>query len=82
MKFYICSCGLLLGERRDAFDQFCKLKGHNLFEVDAELYAVVYSFRERNIKLKETVRKRNRDIARLREKLKKRFIEQHIGATM
>ena len=71
MTFYICSCGLLFGERKETFDQFCKLKGHSLFEVSVELYSVVYAVQERNVKLKETVRKRNRDIARLKEKLKK-----------
>ena len=82
MRFYLCSCGLLFGERKDAFDQFCKLKGHALFEVDAELYAVVYAFKERNILLRETVCKRNRDIARLRKKLKKRSFEPHVVTSM
>lgn len=71
MMFYICSCGILFGERKEIFDQFCKLKGHTLFEVDAGLYAVIYAIFERNVKLKESVHKRNKDIARLKDKLKK-----------
>lgn len=78
MTFYICSCGLLFGERKEAFDRFCKLKGHTLFGITAELYAVVYALQERNYKLKETVRKRNRDVARLKDKLKKTLFELNI----
>jgi len=78
MTFYVCSCGLLFGEKPEAFDQFCKLKGHSLIEVNVELYAIMYAMYERTIKLKETVHKRNCDIARLRDKLQKNHIELHV----
>lgn len=69
MTFYICSCGTLFGEQKEAFNQYCKLKGHTLFEVNAELYRLVYSIQENNLCLKETVRKRNRNISVLKERI-------------
>jgi len=69
MTFYVCSCGVLFGERREAFDQCCKLKGHTLFEVSAGLYRLVYEIQESHAVLKETVRKRNRSVAILRKRI-------------
>jgi len=71
MAFYICSCGLLFGENKLIFNQYCKLKGHTLFEVSAELYHLIYNLQDDNLKLKEKISKRNRDIVRLKTKLKK-----------
>jgi len=71
MTFYICSCGLLYRESKEDFNQYCKLKGHTLFEVSAELYRLFYDLKDDNLRLKETICKRNRDIAKLKDKLNK-----------
>ena len=67
MSYYICSCGILYGESKDTFIQQCKLKGHTLFEVNAELYALVYSMQECIIHFKETIHKRNKSINQLKK---------------
>jgi hypothetical protein len=69
MAFYVCSCGLLFGERIEVFDQYCKIKGHTLFEVSAELYRVIYGLNEANITLKDIVHKRNRNITVLKDRI-------------
>lgn len=70
MIFYICSCGTLFGEHKDTFDQYCKLKGHILFEVSAGLYQLIYEVHNERISLKETVHKRNRNITVLKKRIK------------
>ena len=69
MIFYVCSCGLLFGERIEVFDQYCKIKGHTLFEVSAELYRVIYELNKENASLKDIVHKRNRNITVLKDRI-------------
>jgi len=72
---YICSCGALFGEQKDVFNKFCLAKGHTLLAIDENIYCIIYNIQEINIHLKDTVRKRNRNIAVLKKRIQSLLIE-------
>lgn len=72
---YICSCGALFGEQKDVFDRFCKAKGHTLYNVDENLYRLIYEIQESHARLKDIIRKRNRNIAVLKNRIQTLTIE-------
>ncbi len=75
MSFYICSCGILFGECKDNFNECCRIKGHTLFCVDDGVYRLIYDLHEINSKLRQTIKKRNKNISFLKEKISELITE-------
>lgn len=69
MSKFICSCGILFGDCKHAFDQTCKVKGHILHEVNDLIYGILFTSNEQMHKFKLTIQKRNRNIAFLKRKI-------------
>ena len=78
MTFYVCSCGLLFGEHKEPFEKHCEPKGHTLFCIEAGLYRLIYDFQKDNSKLRETLEKRNRNIAVLKSRVQALIIELRV----
>jgi len=69
MSKFICSCGILFGDCKRAFDQSCKIKGHILQEVNDSIYGIYLTSNDQVHELKLTIQKRNRNIAFLKRKI-------------
>ena len=66
---YICSCKALYSDRKIAWEKNCKLKGHELYEVPEFIYRYIYDLKEENALLRDKIRKRNKYIATLKNRI-------------
>ena len=69
MSKFICSCGILFGDCKHAFDQSCKIKGHILYEVNDLIYGILFTSNDQIYKFKLIIQKRNRNIVFLKRRI-------------